>query len=120
MTKSPSFIENLTIYTVNVKLNRHPLASKHFFAEATPFCLRTQADMDLEQLLDGVIIDLSSYRHRNWSCHNGKIEEIRTGHMEGRSGVTQEIAALDSISRGREPDTPRREIQEVIDIRELG
>ena len=57
MTKSPSFIENLTIYTVNVKLNRHPLASKHFFAEATPFCLRTQADMDLEQLLDGVIID---------------------------------------------------------------
>ena len=67
VTKLPSSLENLTVYTVNVQSNRHPVLSQHFFAEAVPLRRRTQADMDLEQLLDGVIIDLLRYRQRNGS-----------------------------------------------------
>jgi hypothetical protein len=62
VTKSWSSLENLTVYTVNAQLNRHPVAGHHFFAEATPLCRRPKADMDSEQLLDGIIIGVSSYR----------------------------------------------------------
>jgi hypothetical protein len=96
------------------------MVGHHVFAEAVPLYGRPESVIDLKQLLEGVIVGLSGDGQRDGSCHDGEIEEVRTRYMERRPGVAQEIAALDSIGRGRESDSPCRIVREVIDIRGLG